>query len=485
MKRFTIALAGLALATTAQAADTTDFKWNAEMRLRYTNDTAYNFQKEAGTQSNTGGGTGGVSADSVGRNYNNFAQRVKLGVSMQRGESLSGYVSTIQHGFWGDTSARTAVGDYTYGNPQTVAADGTRNNVFVVNEAWGWWKASDMTSVKFGRSTMEVAGGAVVGANDWQPIPYSFDGLWTMWDFEPVSLNLFGLKLSDANVTGANQVKTTTPGTVDDKESVMYGLVAGIKNLPEFLKKTEIHLLQVNDESTTSFTNSITNVTDRNEILRYGLFVGGDMMNIDYRLIGDFYTGKKKVSTTTAGTGDQNLTGTMLDLTLGYTLPEIMMLRIGGEYHMDSGGEVTATDNKTYKPMAYNWHDFGGDMDVVQWGNLTYWNLNLGVKPMDDLGVKLEYFNYTRTSERDAVSINGARQGAQTTANTLAAGTAAGTSNKIGSEIDFTLTKTYGDNLSIWALYGVFTPDEVIKGTSGRDRDDTHTRIQLQGKLTF
>ncbi|MGE3975159.1 MAG: alginate export family protein [Bdellovibrionales bacterium] len=471
MKRFTIALAGLALATTAQAADTTDFKWDAEMRLRYTNDAGYNFQKEVSTTA-TGNGNNINAANTAGRNYNGVAQRVKVGVGMKRGDSLSGYVSIINHNFWGGTGGRTAAGDYTYGNNENVGT-GTAGNVFIVNEAWGWWKASDMAALKFGRSQMEIAGGAVAGPNDWQAIPNTFDGLQTMWDFEPVSLNLFGLKLRDLNPNGAAQTTQT-----DDAESVMYGLVAGIKNLPEFLKKAEIHLLQTNDETTTSFVGATTS-TDRNEIMRYGFIVGGDAANVDYKFITDMYTGKKKVSPSTASTGDQNLTGSMFDLTVGYTLPEVMMLRIGGNYHMDSGGEVTATDNKTYKPFHYSSHEFGGNMDVVQWGNVTYWGLNAGIKPTDDLGVRLDYLSYSRTSDRDSVSINGATQSAETGTTT------AGSSNKIGSEIDLTVTKTYGDNLSVWALYGVFTPDEFIKGNPASARDDAHTRIQLQGKLTF
>jgi hypothetical protein len=524
MKRFTIALAGLALVTTAQAADTTDFKWNAEMRLRYTNDTAYSFQKEIQNEAgatNPGNGQGAIPDQSMGRNYNSFAQRVKLGLGMTRGESLSGYLSTINHSYWGDTANRTAAGDYTYGNPNAPGATAARNNDFVLNEAWGWWKANDMVSVKFGRSTMEIAGGAVAGPNDWQPIPNVFDGIWSMWDFEPVSVKMFGLKLRDTNVDGAAGTSTPAAGQTsgpsagatnaigqrDDSESVLYGVVAGVKNLPEFLKVAEVHLMQVNDETTTTYLPNgqtaanqavITN-TDRAEMLRYGLIVSGDMSNVDYRLIGDFYTGKKKADGTLGGTSatantfarDQALSGSMVDLNVGYTLPEIMMLRIGANYHMDSGGEVTNTDNKTYKPFAYSAHEFGGDMDVMTWGNLTYWGLNVAVKPMDDLDVKLSYWDYSRTSERDGVTVNGFNQGAETngtttaTNNTRHAGTQAGTSNKIGSEIDFTVTKTYGENFSIWALYGVFTPGEFIKGNPAGARDDAHTRMQVQAKLTF
>ncbi len=482
MKRVTSILAVLALSTAANAADTVDMKWNAEMRTRYTNDAQFAGKKEGG-------------------NYNGFAQRNKLGLHLTKGENFQGHVSLVNNFFWGSSALRSGTrNNYMYGTPDTVVASTNNNNVLAVNEAYGWWKASDMASLKFGRSSMEIAGGYVSSSQDWLATPYAFDGMWSMWDFEPVSLNVFATKLHDAN-TVATSPKTNTMAGNSDPEAVMYGAVLGIKNLPEMLKKAEIHLLQTNDEATnpayrtggtTGFAAAADNL--RTENLRYGLFLGGDHMGWDYHAAADLYNGKTKHQAANTSTQtDYNLSGSMFDLGLGYSFPEMMMLKISANYHMDSGGDApngtSVKDFKTYRPFYYDDHNLGaGLLDAVTWGNLTFWSVSAGVKPSDDLGVNLTYTKMSRSSDKDTVSVYGFAAGATST-------TALTSSNDIGSEIDFSVNKTYGDNFSIWALYGVFTPGDLVKednaydgatiATAGSSKEENHTRIQIQGKLTF
>jgi len=462
MKRITSILAVLALSTAANAADTVDMKWNAEMRTRYSNDANY--------------------AGIKGENFGVFGQRNKLGLHLTKGENFQGHVGLINHFNWGSSTNHASSG-YNPGANTIIASPATDSNAFVVNEAYGWWKANDMTSIKFGRSAFEIAGGFVISSEDWLSVPYSYDGLWTMWDFEPVSLNVFGLKLNDTRTSSAQ-------GTVNgnsDPENVMYGAVVGFKNLPEALKKAEIHLLQQNDETNrtaATLAGAPATAATRAEIMRYGLFLNGDHMGFDYRAAADMYQGKAKVFTGGSST-DFDVNANMFDLGVGYTFAEMMMLRIGAVYHTDSGADSANMTNKAYKSYQagqYDAHNWGGSyMHAVTWGNLTYYSLDAGVKPMEDFGANLRWTKFSRTNNKDTVTVYGAT-----------AGTVASTdSNDIGSEIDLTLTKSYGDNFSIWALYGVFTPGDMIKndataamGTS-TEKEDSHTRIQLQGKLTF
>jgi len=482
MKQFILVLAGLALVTSAQAADTTEFKWDAELRTRYTNDSGYNFQKKTQEEAGAGG------QSNAGRVYNYFQTRTKLGLGMSKGEKLAGHVGFINNFNWGSAPARgysitSTANAYNYANPTTVNTTNTDTQALLVNEAWGWWKAHDLFSVKVGRSQMEVAGGAVIGNYDWRAVPYAYDGMWFNFDFEPVYVNLYGAKLLDLNASGAAY---TTGGTAaqntNDPETVMYGMTLGFKTLPDFFKKAEIHLMQVNDETSPATNPSTAQNTgatlDRTEFLRYGLFLNGDVSNFDYTAVADIHNGVRKWGAT--GQSDLNLKGSMYDLGLGYTLPEVMMLRFGARYHMDSGGQVTGTDDSNYKTVGYDQHKWGGgEMDVVDWGNVTFWGLDAGIQPMDDVAFKLAYTNYTRTSNSAAVKINGTSW--------ATGATDASSSSSIGSEIDFTATKNYGD-MSIWALYGVFTPGDYIQKTTANastPQTDSHTRIQLQAKWMF
>jgi hypothetical protein len=463
MKRITSILAVMALSSAAYAADTVDMKWNAEMRTRYTSDNAY-------------AGVKGDKSHSP-NTYNAFDQRNKLGLGLSKGESFQGKLTLINNFAWGNTNDRTTTTD----NPGTAAVTG--GNLLLINEAYGWWKANDMTSLKFGRSAFEIAGGYVSSADDWLANPYTWDGIWSMWDFEPISLNVFGTKAKDTNVAHA-QIGTAHAGQ-SDAESVMYGAIVGFKTLPDALKKAEIHLLQQNDEVTVPALAGTPSFNDsfRTELMRYGLFVNGDVAGFNYHAAADMYQGKFKYFSSGSST-DIDMTGSMFDVGVGYTMPEMMMMHFGLTYHMDSGGDTATAANKsdkTYHAGQYDAHNIGGTLlDAVAWGNLTYFRLNFGMKPQEDLGVDLYLSKFSRTNNKDTVMVYG-----------TAAGTVAATdSSDIGQEIDLTLTKSYGDNFSIWALYGMFQPGDMVKkdgvnGTVGSTEEEQHTRIQVQGKLTF
>jgi hypothetical protein len=57
------------------------------------------------------------------------------------------------------------------------------------------------------------------------------------------------------------------------------------------------------------------------------------------------------------------------------------------------------------------------------------------------------------------------------------------TQKPIGNEIDLHVTKTYGENFSIFGLYGMFQPGDFIKQTLGNA--ETYNKLQLQAKMTF
>lgn len=440
MKKIAMLFAVLATAGTAYAAETSEFKWNGEIRTRYTNNVNQGFEK-----------------DTWGSANNFWEQRAKLGLTMMNGESFSGYVSLVHANTWGANDT-TGAETTTSGGVQSFTNH--TQNLLVVNEAWGWWKAHDMFALKLGRSTMEIADGAISGPNDWNSYNNVYEGVWGTLDFEPVSLMLFGLKSTDLN-TGA-QVGTT------DDENVNYGVVAGIKTLPEFLKKAEIHLIQENNETDT--TPATLNY--RRELLRYGLTVKGDMNAFDYRLIADFLTGRDKQATET------KYESNMFDINVGYTFTEVMGLRIGAQYHMDSGDDDTADNtNKNYQPFrGYESHKFAGLMDIIGWGNLTYWGLSLNIAPMEDLTAGIDYLMFSRTQDKSG--------------NNISSGTGAGTitygntDKDIGSEIDLYATKTYGENFSILGRYSIFTPGAALKNTATK-HEDTHSQFVVQGTMTF
>jgi hypothetical protein len=72
----------------------------------------------------------------------------------------------------------------------------------------------------------------------------------------------------------------------------------------------------------------------------------------------------------------------MFDLMVGYSMPETMGLKLSAAYHMDSGDDNAGDDKtETYQPLYYDSHKYAGLMDILGWGNLTYWNINASVMP--------------------------------------------------------------------------------------------------------
>ncbi|MEQ1875519.1 MAG: alginate export family protein [Bdellovibrionia bacterium] len=430
MSKLWTILFGLALVSTAHA-QSTDFKWNAELRTRYTNDMNRQWLK-----------------GSLGENSAMFEGRTKLGVTMMKGDSLTGHVSLLHNNIWGNKGDSTATAGYSQ-HPAAVAG-----NSLSVQEAWGWWKSNDMLSMKFGRAGFEYGDGTIFALNDWNNLPNSWEGIWTQWGFDFADMHLFGNKLLDSETSVAGN---------SDPEIVAYGLVVNFKNLPEFLKHAFLHVVNVNADQVTALPAGAVGANQ----MHYGLTLMGDANSLDYRFTADIFSGKYK------GVGsDMNLKGTMFDAELGWSMPEFMKARFGFMIHMDTGDDSTTPDSEGYSPLYYDQHKYAGLMDVVSWGNSTYYGVSFGMNPSEDLNAGLSVLMFSRTSDKAAANI------------TPGPGATATDAKPVGNEIDLHATKTYGDNFSIFGLYGMFMPGEYVKKSLG-DQGDTFSKLQLQAKLTF
>jgi len=83
----------------------------------------------------------------AGDEMNDFQQRNKVGMTVNRGENLMARVSLINHFNWGNDLPSDRQGTNTQQD----------DNQLNVHEAYVWWKTSDMVSVMSGRIAQEVA----------------------------------------------------------------------------------------------------------------------------------------------------------------------------------------------------------------------------------------------------------------------------------------------------------------------------------------
>src|SRR5690606_35815724 len=153
------------------------------------------------------------------------------------------------------------------------------------------------------------------------------------------------------------------------------------------------------------------------------------------------YSGETQVA---GGGATTDISASMIDAEVGYSMPATMGLRVHVGYHTDTGTAAGTTDNETYSGFHYDMHNNAGLMDRFTFGNLTYMRVGAAVHPSDDVTVGLEYFMFSQTEADQAVDANGVN------ANT--------TEDELGNEIDLVVTKKYSNNFSTMLRYGMFQP---------------------------
>ncbi len=424
MKKLLFAFASLALISNAVAQEGADIKWNAEMRFRFTNTENEGFAKSA--------------------NDNETKQRTKIGATMTKGEDLTATVTLLQAATWGNGG-----GDNTSGN---FTAPGADSSVYVY-EAFAFWKAMDNFALKIGRGALDLADGSVVAKNDWEQTPYAFEGAYGAYFTEWANIGVFGVK-------GMNDSDLDSDGdaVLDTADVNFYGLSVDVKNLPEWLKMVNVHALQ---SKATGISGAVSD-----EKLRLGVTVKGDSSAVDYRLSYAMYDGERTVS----APGDHK--ASMLDAEVGFTMADVMNMRIHALYHMDSGDDSAATgDIESYDPFFYEKHTNAGLMDLIGWGNSTYIKVGVALEPMEMTKVGVDYYMFTKSEENDSVYDNNHE-----------AITAVGASSgeDVGTEIDVWATKMLSNGAELNARIGIFTADDAL----GADAEDI-TQASLGATFRF
>lgn len=427
MNKLLLVLSGLALAGSAYAADDTQLKFNGEIRARYNN-----VMNAAGVK---GGGQ-------PVQNQSNWEQRSLLGFTAMKGESLTGHIKFLNAGEWGR--------DATTGDLTTTDISRTgQDNTVVLLESWVWWKANDMLALRWGRGGMDIADGSVVSKNEYDQVPTVFEGVLGTFDFGFSTLNVFGVKSAE--------LEKVSTSSAYDKEANFYGFSFDFKNLPDVIKMANLHVIFENQDkgAVLNATTASPTTLSGKSYTRYGLTIGGDVSGFDFKGTYAGLTGKQRA---TNADNDVTVNASMMDFAAGYTLADMMSMRLGLVYHSDTGenDDNTTTDDQKkttqYDAFHYDTHNYAGKMDIVKWGNSTYVGGNFKMAPMDKTTLGLEYLVFTRSSTKAAASFATGRVSAP------------GTNDKsdVGSELDFWVDHKYSDAFSTGIRIGMFTPGEYL-----------------------
>lgn len=435
MKRLVL-LAGASLVMSSAAyAQDSEVKHNGEFRVRYYNDMSPSAVKDAP------------------ENKSDIEGRLKLGLTLRKGENLQAHVSLLHGTIFG--ASKAAAGDLA--NPaayNTVDA----NNGVLVNQAYGWWKAGEGVTLKAGRFNVEIGGGEFFSADNWLLVPITHEGFQVGFDTSFATFNAYLIK--DKELTPKN------PASLDsDPEQHNIILTGDLKNTPEVLKTANITLVNIARSETAAVGSA--------NLQHAGVTLGGDVAGFTWKAVyaQQFGVASKLVN------AEQKAAGNMFDVTLGYGLPETMGLKFWANYHQDSGDDNGADDKASeYIPLYYDSHKYAGAMDIFGWGNLTYWNVGAAIAPAEDLEVGLSLFGFSKTKENGAV-----RSAA------LGRFAFAGLANKsdLGMELDVYAAKKYGSSFQIDAHLGAFMPGAAFKDATAPKREATILQLMVAGTMTF
>jgi hypothetical protein len=402
----------------AQAADGADFSHSGDFRLIYTNDMNADGDDDAGSSSDAA-----------------WNQRLRWGTTVRAGEKLTGHFTLVHGAEWGNNWDTAQ-----YPN------DNELENLLLVNEAYATWMASDAWMIRFGRGTFTMADGRFVSTNDWEQVQKAFDGGMATYDHEMARMSLFA-------VQGANF-------SDDNAQGNFFGFSADFKSLPAFMKSANLHVVQVKQDDTVNTGNA-----GKIGVLKAGVVVTGDVAGLDWRVNYEMEDGSND-------SNDTDISTSMIDAELGFTVAAAMNARFHVGYHTDSGSKACATppcDRETYDGFHYDTHNNAGLMDVFGWGNLTYMRVGATFAPADDITVAAEYFMFSQT-EKDG-TVNGGTG--------LTAITADDEEDDLGTELDLTVTKKYTNNFNISASYRMFSPGKEFSS------DDDYNQLYIESKLTF
>src|SRR5690606_12929283 len=102
-------------------------------------------------------------------NQNDTAQRTKISATMTKGDDLTATVTLLNAATWGNTGTSNTSGNMVAGDQDYST---------YVYEAFVFWKAMDNFAIKAGRGALDLADGTVVAKNDWEQLPYTFEGVY-------------------------------------------------------------------------------------------------------------------------------------------------------------------------------------------------------------------------------------------------------------------------------------------------------------------
>ena len=405
---------------------------------------------------------------------NTLAERFKLELGFKATERLGATLTLLNNFNWGDT-----LGD-SVNAPSGKAGPG---DYLTVNQAYATWMMSDEFTLKLGRMNYQIDEGSLIAANEYESIPYAFDGVLGTFEADFARMQAFAFKFRELG-NASNDTPTQGQPTASDAERNAYGFNFDLKRMLEMIKSVNAHILR---DSSDSLVGDPDN--PGRDMTRFGAAIGLEYKVFDFKFVAEAMTGKYHTLDTQLNRTDITAEGSLIQAELGLAVNSFLRSRFFVKYHIDSGTKDSdLTDGKqgVYDAYFNEQHCSAGCMDILGWGNLVSLEVGWSLKPFEatDLGVNYWIFNKAQKA-RDA----------NTPAATPASGPTMGTDGNLGSgaspdrsaigtEIDVWGEHHFTGTLTALARFGAFFPGDVYRANGGLQKDPI-TQIFIQGRMTF
>ena len=368
-------------------------------------------------------------------------------VDGNKGENLSYHLNLRHVGTYGSNIGVTPNAGDSSTATATAPARTQTNDMIYVQEAIAYAKVGENGTFAFGRSGLELNQGQLVSKRPFDDNQVAFDGLRYVHDADWGRL---GLSYSVSGKGGTGQLATTS----DSSNRIKFtGVSYTLKNTPEALSNVELHYVKAAADGNLRLANGVNTNATRTWI---GLNLKGEMAGVDYTLNAENFKGE----------GGTEAKATMIDLNVGYRMPNVMDSRVYLVYHTDG-----TTDDGVYDALYYDDHKYSGLMDVVKWGNLSEIALGYTFKPTADCEAGVSFHQFSRVKNTKTGLLQSNADSAFT-----------GSDDAVGTEIDVFYNHKFESGMFVNAELGSFSVGDYMKTNS---RSENITRLYVETGFDF
>lgn len=373
-------------------------------------------------------------ADSDAPDADRFtAQRTTLNIDASPVEGLIAHVSLEAAQVWGGgvTDCNFVSGDPDY---DINVACSDSSNIARVYESWIAIPDLFGTGVtgKFGRQQINLGAERIVGTDyEWQMHPASFDAWAFVVPAGPLSITLADVKLGEGG-----------QATGDTDLYVLYATAA------DYVEghSADLYYMNLSADAGTANVNIDT----------MGLRLNGAVAGFDYEL---------EYATQSGDDGavvKNDIGGAMINLEVGYSLPDMYNLRFFVGMDQADGDDITTNDDESWQDISPSVDKHLGAFDYFTgFSNIESMHVGITTDVSENCSLGLSYWTFEE-SEESAFPGSGTDE---------------------ASEIDFFIDHKFNDNLV--GTIGYSTLDYESATAAPTDPEDTATFSYLQLKAHF